>query len=68
MFIAKLLGESSGIEFCQDPRRFLLAEKVIKLNPIATVKAKIWKELPKRLLFSSENANFTGLEAPKPKL
>ena len=39
--MAKLFGESSGIEVCQEPSRFWLAEKVIKLNPIATVKAKI---------------------------
>ena len=41
MLIAKLFGESSGIEFCQLPNKFLLAENVIKLNPIATVNAKI---------------------------
>jgi len=41
MLIAKLLGESSGMDPCQEPSKFLLAEKVIKLRPIAIVKAKI---------------------------
>ena len=64
--MAKLLGESSGIEFCQEPSKFLLAEKVIRLRPIATVNAKIWKELPNFLLLSSDIANVTELVAPKP--
>ena len=32
MLIAKLLGESSGMDPCQEPSKFLLAEKVIKLS------------------------------------
>ena len=66
MLIAKLFGESSGMEPCQEPSKFLLAEKVIKLSPIAIVKAKIWKELPSFLLRSSDNAKLSELDAPKP--
>ena len=68
MLIAKLLGESSGIEVCQDPRRFLLAENVISVKPIAIVKANIWKELPNFLRLSSDRASNIGPEAPKPFL
>ena len=68
MLMAKLLGESSGIEVCHDPRRFWLAENVISVKPIAIVKAKIWKELPNFLRLSSDKANNIGPEAPRPVL
>ena len=68
IFIKKLLGELVGSVDSQVDIKSVLAEKAIKLRPIAMVKASTCKEFEYFLLFNSDQAKDKGLLAPNPSL
>ena len=68
MFIKKLFGEFGGRVDSQVDIKSVLAEKAIRLNPIAMVKARTCREFEYFLLCNSDQARLSGLLAPKPSL
>ena len=68
ILIKKLFGESGGNVDSQVDIKSVLAEKAIRLSPIAMVKASTCREFVYFLLCSSDQARESGLLAPKPSL
>ena len=68
MLIKKLFGESGGRVDSQVDIKSVLAEKAIRLNPMAMVKARTCREFEYFLLCNSDQARLNGLLAPKPSL